>query len=596
MATVSVQNPRPTQLFGISFLLRRTAALSNSVYVWQIVCLLAAGLYALADRHVMNADGMSYLDMALESLKSGPTNLINGYWSPLYPALISVALAILRPPPAALFPVVHLVNVLIFWLTLFCFKYFLRSWLAVQRGNSASDGYSIPYLIPFCFGIFLWFTMEFTRPSLETPDLCVTAIVLLAAALCCRASLYSQWKYFLALGLTLGLGYYAKTVMFPLSLILLAILFVLPPSGKGARLKVASAALVFLIVAAPLAVLISRRVGHLSIGETGRINYALYTNGLPIPPSWAPGLNGTPEHPPRTILGKPIILEFATPVKGTNPLGYDPSYWFAGVRAHFDLRQQLSAIETNLRFLREFLSETAAIVSGALMLLLLSSCRSLRRRPVRPFWWLILWPVAACGMYAIVIVETRFLPGFLVIFSLALYVFLWQEVDQLARTAVLGTVFFVLLFPTLLHIVRTSAGHASGKPEYILVGDALLANGIGPGDSIAVAGGTTYETGGKTYRENGAWTAYYGRYAGVRVTAAIVDADDGKDMPERPAPEFWHLGQEDLTRVKDLLARIGVKAIVAQDRPADSTPADWRRVSGTPYSILLLSGSSFSRP
>jgi hypothetical protein len=595
MSTVNALNRRPTQIVSISSWLRHTAALSNSVYLWQIVCLLGAFVYAWVDRLAMNADGMSYLDMAMETLKSGPENLLNGYWSPLYPALISGALSILRPSPAALFPVVHLVNVLIFALTLLCFTFFLRSWLAVQQEDAAWDQNGIPYLIPFCFGIFLWFTMEFTRPSFETPDLCVTAIVFLAAGLCCRMSLTPRWRYFFALGFVLGLGYYAKAVMFPLSLILLAVLVVLPPSGKRARLKVASAGLVFLIVAAPLVALISKRVGHLSIGETGTINYALYTNGLPMPPSWAPGVNGTPQHLPRTILSKPIILEFATPVKGTNPLGYDPSYWFAGAKPHFNLREQWSMFKTNLRFLKGFLSEMTAIVSGALMLYLLAP-RGFRRHPPNPFWWFILWPMGACGMYALIHVEPRFLPGFLVLFSLALYVFLWQEVDRLARTAVLGTVFFMLLVRTALPVGSAIVEKPTGKPEYVLVGEALRTAGINPGDSLAVAGGSTYETGGRVYRESSAWTAYYARYVGARVIAAIVDADDGKDMPNRPAPEFWHLDQANLGRVKDVLAGIGVKAIVALDRPADSTPADWRPVIGTPYSILLLSGSSFSRP
>jgi hypothetical protein len=73
--------------------------------------------------------------------------------------------------------------------------------------------------------------------------------------------------------------------MIPLSLILLAVLFVLPSSGKRARLKVASAALIFLVVAAPLTVMVSE-LGHLGIGETSTINYAFYTKRLPISASW----------------------------------------------------------------------------------------------------------------------------------------------------------------------------------------------------------------------------------------------------------------------------------------------------------------------
>jgi hypothetical protein len=559
------------------------------MYFWWVVCLFSAIAYTWVNRHALNPDGMNYLDMALESLKSGPSNLINGLWSPLYPALISVILSILHPAPADVLPVVHLADLLVFCFTLLCFAWFIRSWVAVEQDESSKQQQGAPYLIPFCFGVFFWFTMEFTRPSDERPDMSLNAIVFLVAALCCRMSLGLRWRYFLALGFALGLGYYAKAIMFPLSLILLAILFALPPSGTGARLKLASAALVFLIVAAPLVALVSKRVGHLSISEAGRINYAMNVNGLPGPPSWTPGVNGTPEHPARTILSKPIILEFATPVKGTNPLGFDPSYWFAGARPHFDVRQQWAAVKVNLHSYLRFLSEMVVIVSGALMLCLLRPPGSLRRHPANRFWWFTLWPAAAFVLYALVHVEARYLTGFLILFSLALYNFLWQKVDQVATKAVLGTVLLALLIPSVKDIAKATAERTTDKPEYIRVGEALKAAGIGPGDYLAVAGGSTWESGGRVYRVTSAFEAYYARYVGARVIAAIVDADDGKDVPHRPAPEFWHLDTEDLDRVKAALSGIGVKAIVALDRPTDSTPADWRQVSGTRFCILLLS-------
>ncbi len=364
----------------------------------------------------MNPDGMSYLDMASEAVRSGPGSLVNGYWSPLYPALIGCALLLIRPAPAFLFPAVHLVNLVIFAVTLLCFTFFVRSWSAIEKLKSAASQSQKPYLIPFSFGLFFWFAEEFTRPSLEHPDLCVTAIVFLIAALCCRINAASQWRDYLALGFAFGLGYYAKAVMFPLALILLAILFVLPPPGEKARLKVVSSAPAFLFLATPLVVLVSKRVGHLSTGEVGAVAYGAYVNAIPGPPSWAGGVNGTPKHVPRTIFREPVILEFSSPLKGTNPLGYDPSYWFAGFRPYFNVRQQLAAIRVNLRFYFGFFLDMIAIVSGALILYLVSPRGSLSRRPGNLFWWLILWPLATCGIYALVHVEARFIPAFLVVF------------------------------------------------------------------------------------------------------------------------------------------------------------------------------------
>ena len=365
--------------------------------------------------------------------------------------------------------------------------------------------------------------------------------------------------------------------------------------GNRARLKVGLACLVFFLVAAPYVALLSKKVGHLSTGEVGKLAYAGYVDGLPRFPSWNPLVGsdspyGTPEHKIRTLLYAPVILDFATPVKGTNPLSYDVSYWYAGARVHFDLREQWTTLKTNYHFYLGAFLRMVPIFSGAVVLCILG----LVRRPDSSSVWLILWPVAACGMYALVHVEERFLPGFLVLFWLALYALLWQRVHQAIRNAVLWTVLFTLLVPTavhIIHIVKASAQNVSDKPDYVLVGEALRTAGIHQGDVLATAGGFDYPVGERNLRINSAYTAYYAHYIGARVVAAIVDPDDGKDVPQRPPAKIWYLNAEDLTRVKKVLTGVGVKAIVALDKPADSTSPDWKQVTGTRYSILPLNGS-----
>jgi len=197
-------------------------------------------------------------------------------------------------------------------------------------------------------------------------------------------------------------------------------------------------------------------------------------------------------------------------------------------------------------------------------------------------------------MYAIVHVEERFLPGFLVLFWLSLYALQWQTVNQSTRTTVLLTVLFTLLLPATVYMfnkIRTGAQSFRDRPDYILVGEALRAAGIHQGDFLATAGGFDYTIGERSVRMNGAFTAYYARYIGARVVAAIVESDDGKDVPQRPPVEIWNLSAEDLARAKKALASVGVKAIVGLDGPAASTSPNWKQVTGTRYSILLLNGS-----
>src|SRR5262249_42235485 len=84
--------------------------LVRSESAWIVACLAAAAADAFIGRDAMNPDGISYIDMARAALLVGPRGLVNGYWSPGYPALIAAMLRLIRPGTAAEFAVVHLLN------------------------------------------------------------------------------------------------------------------------------------------------------------------------------------------------------------------------------------------------------------------------------------------------------------------------------------------------------------------------------------------------------------------------------------------------------------------------------------------------------
>ena len=521
----------------------------------------------------MNPDGMSYLDMASEALRGGPRNLVNGYWSPAYPALIGLAFLIVRPSPIQEFPVIHLVNFAVFGFALLSFTFFLKSWLAVRRDEPSSEREK-PHLIPFCFCVFLWFTINFIELSVVTPDLCVAGIVFLAAGICCRISLPgSGWRHFAALGAVLSLGYYAKAAMFVLGLVLMAVLFVRPPSLRHSRFKILLSSMVLLLGAAPLIALVSRQVGHLTISETGRLNYAWFANGLQVNAGWTRGddTHGTPEHPPRTLPGKPTIIEFAEPIKGTYPLWYDPSYWYAGAKVRFDPGAQLAALKASLLYYREAFGQMAILFAGALALVAGGAWRNVTPVPDRNFRWLFPWAITACLMYTVVNAQSRYLGAFFVLSWLALYRLLWRRAKTVMTALVLGFVggaMFISVAAPSLPVGAKSVREMirPDRLDYMHVAAALQAAGVGPGDRLATVG----------Y----AFDAYYARYIGARVTANVIDAD-----------AFRHISAEDLSGVRVRLAGIGVKALVAKDSPVNGAFGDWSgiQVPGSPrYSIMLV--------
>src|SRR6476661_8733588 len=102
-----------------------------------IILLLLAGFQAWSARFYASPDGVSYLDLSDAVVTGNFRELFNAYWSPLYPVLISVLRVIVRPTPYWEFGVVHLLNWLLFVLSLAGFEYFLAG-IRINGGREAT--------------------------------------------------------------------------------------------------------------------------------------------------------------------------------------------------------------------------------------------------------------------------------------------------------------------------------------------------------------------------------------------------------------------------------------------------------------------------
>ena len=568
----------PTASARVAFFFKNAP---NSISLWWAICLSTAGILAWDSRYFANPDGVSYIEMASKALSHSPSELLNAYWSPGYPALIAIGLWLFHPRPAQEFPFIHLVNFFIFCLTLWAFSFFLRRWLSLMfRLDCASDT-DERYIIPFAFCTFLWFMMEFIGVNLITPDLCVAAIVFAAAGIGCKlCSPDSTWKNYLALGCVLGLGYYAKAAMFPLGFAFLASLLLYSKSSGLSRPKVLFSTLVFLLISAPLMTTLSARSGRLSFGEAGRLTYFWYVNQLPTI-GWMGGSHdvyGTPQHPPREVMQKPLTLEFASPITGTYPLWDDPSYWNAGAKVRFNLKQQVVALRETLKSYSDFLLRMAVLVGGGIALWMLSLREKFPSGRLGMVWWQITWPLAACAMYALVHVEDRFLGAFLVLFWLGIYGIAIRRLNDSSPAPVLIAVVCSLMIVLFVQVIGAGARAAhdlvrAREPDYETVAVGLDKLGVKDGDRLALVGSAFYPS----YA-----FPYYARVARLRVVAQIPNAD-----------EFWSLSPSELDALTDHLAAIGVKAVVARDLdlPSSSTASNWHdlKVSrGIRYEILLL--------
>ena len=550
---------------------------------WWLICICVAAIVIWPARCRIFSDALNYLDIASEASQGNLRALGNSYWGPAYPAILAIGLALFRPSPAWELPLMQLVNFLIFILALWTFSLFYRVWSgsnpAADQAGSADTGLSTA----FAFGSFLWFTASLIELSLSTPDMLVAAWVFGVAAL-------GSWlsrpgavlKHFAGLGALLGAGIYIKAALLPLSIAFIGSLFlsmrrtsVIPLRRQLVSLGVSTA--MCLLVAAPLISWFSVQKGQFSTGDTGRLAYLWYVDELkPSHAGWTGGTPeyGTPLHPPRKLMDDPEVLEFATPIPGTYPLNYSQGYWYAGATPVFNLRKQVIALAKSLQTYLEIpilFFGFDGFLAGAVLLFVLGRGKSRSAQPPRISLWLVAWPLAACAMYSIVLVEWRYVAVFLLLLCLELYRALASRVERRVASIICALVLLVAMAPLGLLVARSLVKTVAqfrhpADEDWVVVAKNLQRLGLKPGDKLASVGKPL--------------SPFYARYDRLQIVAQIEDP-----------LEYWQMNPAEAKLVENRLASIGVKALVALDRPPGYPEPGWKNVgsyAAGSLSVFLL--------
>ena len=545
--------------------------------------MLAVGLgvlhvYAAITSQSMNADGISYLDIGDAYFRADWMNAINPVWSPLYSWILGFANFVIRPSIQWEFPVVHLVNFVIYMIALGSFEFM---WKRVRTYEASNESYAMPDFWWWTLGylLFIWISLGLIEIWAVTPDMLMAVFVFLAAGLISqmRAGEASRWS-FLNLGLVLGLGYLSKSFMFSISIVFLAIAWIVQ---RGAGRKILLAVSVFLSLSLPFILLISAKKGQFTIGESGTVTYLRYVNGMPFP-HW----QGDPErgiiltYPSRIVHQSPAVYEFDGPVGGTYPISTDPSYWYEGVEPRFDIVILLARIIANaLVYAELFFYQQGILVACILVLYMMKQAGKYSLKQTLEKWALVIPAVIAFGLYATVLVEGRYIGAFILLF--------WADIlgnvrlpnaptngrwlRVLSSIAAFGLLANIILFnldgltrlnPSGQPILSASVAPAAKPPA---VARTLQELGVRQGDKVGVIG----------Y----AYDSFWARLARVTIVAEILAAD---------ADEFWRGDAALQKSVLQAFSDSGVKAVVAEYVPAYAHLSNWHRVQNTNYFIYVF--------
>ena len=562
------------------------AALIRRLF-WATAAVLGA-LQAFASRASMTDDAVNFLDIGDHILRGEWTLAVNGMWNPLYATILGVANALFKPSIQWQFPLVHLILYLIFVFSLWCFDWFLSQLILFRQENEGSEELSIPLWVWYVIGyaLFLWAALELIRVDETNPDMLVAACFYLACGTLVRIRRGAAgWVTYGALGLVLGLSYLTKAVMFPVSLICLCAAAIIALKQYQLR-RMLVALLLFSVLTIPVIAALSSSRGRFTFGESGRYNYALHVNHLPML-HWQGGPSGygQPIHPTRKLVDQPATFEFAAPLAATYPAWYDVSYWYDGIKPKLDWRTgfenfiKLAIWESGIA-----LEVSGSFAAGVFILFCVSGRHFGLGSSILRHWFLLIPGASALFLYALIYIEPRYLAPFLVLCFLSLFfsVRLPLSTDNrrlCAAVACLILLMFVApsdrLFDDVAKNIKSSYQSLRNVDpnSYSQIASEWERLGLQPGDSIA---SLQYPSFG---------TVQCARLIRLKIVAEVYYWPTLSDTADS---NFWNASPADREKVLEAFTKSGAVAAITQIAPPPDSMDGWVHIGNSKYYLYWL--------
>lgn len=540
-----------------------------------------------------NPDGVSYIDLALAFTTDGPAALVNGYWSPLLPALLGLAYRIVPPTLDSMYAIAHVAGVLPFLVATWTYHRLLT---ALRTRLDDPNGPLAAALAGLGWVSYLVFIVKGIGLHLITPDMGVAAVAFWLAreALELGDAPWSGRRWIVA-GLVLGVGYWWKAILFPVG----AVWFVAAAAvalrrrdpWRGPVTGAAAYAAVSLVLIVP----VSLDVGRPTFGETGRLNYLWYANVAPY--VWErclPRATGEAAAAPfgriardSVISEAPLTCAIDSPLaNATMPLWDDPSRYYRDAHTRFDAPRQMQAVRNNVVMLQKelaLLGPVTFLMTAAFWLAAFPAAASRARARIARAWSgavpMVALVVAPIGFYLIVYVEFRHIAPFVAIAAAAIPLAaqrLWKSGARFALAcAMIACADFAWQHSTQtligLSLARATAlGRAPERvPDTQLVARALRDAGIAPGSRVA----SYYAT----------WNAEWAQLAGLRIRAHVPDLT----VPITSVVRAWR--DPCAREAWDAALRAeGIVAAVARIPTGISIPPRFERLAGTEFHLTRV--------
>jgi hypothetical protein len=590
------------ELNRLSYWLRR---------LWPLYCFLAALVtfgYALYDPYQIDGDAVAYMDIADLIRAHNWLGIINGYWNPLYPALLALGHTIVHPTRYTELHVYYMVNFGIFLLAMLAVVAFADALIQLRdrREDTTESSNALPFLLDrytlryLGIAILVISTQRELSMGKVRPDALLQAFLLFTLAALLRHLATSHLRYAAFMGIALGLAYLTKSFAFLFTLLCVLALIVFRFFWqRHAPARIAAAGLLtlicFSIVAGPYIVALSKQKGRFDFGDSGNLNYAWFVSGTEKmhlqrdQTSLFGAADVHLQHPEKQLLKSPPIFSYKQLPYGTYPDWFDTSFFNEHIKAHVNPHLQIVVIsQCIVRVIRYICNHPEVWILFTLLLFAGARLASDFRPSGNSFWLApFLLGIATLCIYGLVNVEDRYLSAsfFLILLPIFAATRISPTVSSTTTRVAASSAVVLLALLTIGESARTVGelrrnlafiNYPTGwyDRDIFSAAHALNALGVGPGDTIACIGTRAC-----------LYDHYWARLAGVRILTEIYE-------PEPPLnPYFVSMPNRD--EAYNVVRREGAKVLVGYFDPGlmDGTnpvSAGWRELDGTHFYALPL--------
>ena len=554
--------------------------------------------------YLLDGDAVSYMDIADLLHAHRWAGAVNGYWHPLYPAVLAFAQIVFHPTRWNEIPAYCAANYAIFLLELIAVAFFARALDSLRtRTRVATEQ---PPLLSRGALTFLGLALVVIAAQRELaiglvrPDALLQALMLFAFAMFLQSLATESLIYAPLMGLFFGLAYLTKSFAFVVALLSIAVMFAFQLwLQRRAIIRVLTntvlATFVFGAVAGPYISALSHQKHRFDFGDSGALNYAWYVGGVekmhleppPISPTSSFG-RATVHlvHPEKQLLASPGIYSYRAEPYGTYPDWFDTTYFNERIIPHLDAPVLIKRDTRNaVLVVRYHFNHPEAWI--LLLLLIAFGARTRFGNWRRDNFWLpmILLGLAMWILYGMVNVEERYVTLAYIVVLLPIFAVLHApqpKAGQPGRTPSswlpTASIAMIVLLAFLaagesLRIAleqrrnETPLPHPWYNRDMFSAAHALQILGVQPGDEIACMGAQA------CLNQN-----YWARLAGVRILTEVYN-------PNSNLFEQW-AGLPNRAQVLNVLRSQNAKVLVAQFDPralnADSQAAQgWIRLDDT---------------